>query len=242
LVNFKGSGTVELIDYNYFLNEMSPLIVYGKLGIGKSSYAMLVSACSYGTYEKPDWDKMKEFIVFKPEDFVNRCMDMLNEDQREKVLIWDDAGLWLYAMDYNDPFVIAVTKYLNVARTNWAAIIFTTPTPTMVIKKLRSLPDCLTIKITKTNDDRVRKQRLRKARVYEHRMMPDMVKSRTKDKWDDTGWDCILPNEVFQWYDPLRKKYAKEAVLEMQRTLAGKLRKNEKRDELATEMLELITL
>ena len=112
----------------------------------------------------------------------------------------------------------------------------------MVIKKLRSHPDCLTIKITKTNDDRVRKQRLRKARVYEHRMMPDMVKSRTKDKWDDTGWDCILPNEVFQWYDPLRKKYAKEAVLEMQRTLAGKLRKNEKRDELATEMLELITL
>ena len=238
----KGSGTVELIDYNYYLNEMSPLIVYGKLGIGKSSYAMQVSACAYGTYDNPDWEKMKEYIVFKPEDFVQRCMDMLDEDQREKVLIWDDAGLWLYAMDYNDPFVIAVTKYLNVARTNWAAIIFTTPTPTMVIKKLRSLPDCLTIKITKITDDRVRIQRLRKARVYEHRMLPDMIKSRTKDKWDDVGWDAMLPDDVYKWYDPIRKKYAKEAVREMHRTLMGKIEKNAERDELAKEMMEILTL
>jgi len=239
---FYGSGTVYIIDQNYFGDEFNPYIVYGKLGIGKSSYAMQVSACAYGTYDNPDWDKMKEYIVFKPEDFVQRCIDMVNEDKREKVLIWDDAGLWLYAMDYNDPFVVAVTKYLNVARTNWASIIFTTPTPTMVIKKLRSLPDCYTVKIIKSSSNRGRKQRLRTAKVYEHEMLPDMVKSRTHRKYEDEDWDCMLPKDVFEWYKPLRKKYTRLAVLEMQKMLMGKLMANQERDVLAKELAEMITL
>lgn len=197
-------GTVWIIDDNYYQNEFNPFIVYGKRGIGKSSYAMQCAAYSYGTYDNPDWETMKEYIVFKPEDFVDRCLNMCIEEQREKVLIWDDAGLWLYAMDYNDPFVIAVTKYLNVARTNWASIIFTTPFPTLIVKKIRSVPDAYTCEITKMKSNLGRKQRLRKAQVYDFKLLPDLIKSRVHKTYADENWDAMLPDHVFKWYEPIR--------------------------------------
>ena len=84
------------------------------------------------------------------------------------MLIWDDAGLWLMALEHWHPFVRAVIKYLNVARTNWASLIFTTPLPTWVIKKIRGFPQAVTLKIIKTRSDKEYPNRERMARAFRY--------------------------------------------------------------------------
>jgi hypothetical protein len=219
-----GLLTAHNISHSYYRDEFNLFIVYGPLGIGKSSYAIKVMAQVLGSF-----DKVKDYIVFHPEDFVDRCFKMAERGQRDKAIIWDDAGLWLFALDFKNPFIQSIIKYLNVARTNWGAFILTTPTPSWIIYKLRSFPQCTTIKILKTNDDMGRRQRLRVARAYRFWMMPDMKKTGVRTLYEDY-FDAMLPDNVFHdWYQPLRATYAREAAMlarkEMNK-LAGKLSKD----------------
>lgn len=207
-----------MINTLYAQNEFKPFIVYGPLGIGKSSYAMKCVAEVYGGSDTLNWEAVKSHLVFHPRDFVDCCTKMIEKSQRDKVLIWDDAGLWLNSLEWNSPFIRAVTKYFNVARTNWAAIILTSPLPTYVIKKIRGLPDAITIKIIKTSNDVDNPQRCRRGKGYRFWIAPDMVKSGVRLIFED-NFTAILPNKFYYWYQPVRDRYAKEAVSYMRREL-----------------------
>jgi len=207
-----------MINTLYAQNEFKPFIVYGPLGIGKSSYAMKCVAEVYGGIDSLNWEAVKTHLVFHPRDFVDYCTRMIEKGQRAKVLIWDDAGLWLNALEWNSSFIRAVTKYFNVARTNWAAIILTSPLPTYVTKKVRGLPDAITIKIIKTKNDLDAPQRCRCAKGYRFWIAPDMVKSGVREIFEDK-FTAILPNTFYYWYLPVRDRYAKEAVSYMRKEL-----------------------
>jgi hypothetical protein len=209
-----------MINTLYKQNEFKPFIVYGPLGIGKSAYAMKAVAEVYGGKDQLNWEAVKERLVFHPRGFVERCTRMVENGERDRVLIWDDAGLWLNALEWNNPFVRAVTKYLSVARTNWASIIFTSPLPTHVVQKLRGLPDCVTVKIIKKQDDTTSPERYRLAKGYRFWVAPDMKKSGVRQIFED-NFTAILPNSVYYWYKPLRDQYAKEAVMYMRREFAS---------------------
>lgn len=198
--------TAKLVNQAYYQNEMSLFLVYGPLGYGKSAYALKVAKEVYGDYEK-----VKDYIVFHPKDFVARCLKMSERGKREKLLIWDDAGLWLFYMQYSNPFVQAVMKYLNVARTNWGALIFTTPSPSYVAHKLRNFPQNISIKIIKEGSDQQHATRPRIAKAYRSWVAPDFRHQGVRLIYADR-FSALLPNEFYRdWYEPLRDTYAKEA-------------------------------
>lgn len=215
--------TTDIINRAYYQDEFKLFVVYGPLGIGKSAFSLKVAHEVYG-----DWDKVKEFIVFQPKDFVEKCLSLTERGKREKVLIWDDAGLWLFAMQHNDPFVQSVIKYMNVARTNWAAIILTTPTPSWVIYKLRNFPQNIRIKIIKYSSDQGRTQKLRLAKAYRSWIAPDFKHSGVHSLYRDK-FDAFLPRDFYwHWYKPLRDTYAKQAGKLMQKELHTILKKEHK--------------
>ncbi len=228
-----------IINDLYERDEFIPILIYGPLGVGKSAYAMKVVAEVYGESGKPNWEAVKERVVFHPKDFVKRCLSM---NKRDKALIWDDGGLWLHALDFWNPFVKNVGKYLNVARTDLAALVITTPLPTWVITKVRGLPDAINIKIIKgggptgpsTMPDHpyIRKQRVAKA--YKQWILPDMRKTGVKEIFRD-HFSAFLPSDFyFDWYKPLRDRYAAEAKKLMRDSLE-KMRDLEKAGYLPEE-------
>jgi len=206
----------------YKWDEFKTIIPYGPLGCGKSTYAIKVLAEVLGSPGEPDYESVKDYIVFHPRDFIDRCM---HHEGREPAIIWDDAGLWLHALDFNDPFVKAVGKYISVARTDWAAIIFTTPLPTWIFSKVREVPDAITIKIKKTIEGNKKKYRYRQAVAYRFWKAPDLKHSGVKSLWIDE-FKGMLPDSFFKWYKPLRDRYATLAKHTMDTELKRIIDKN----------------
>lgn len=194
-------------------------IPYGPLGTGKSSFACKVVAEVYAKNGKPNWEAVKNHLVFLPQEFVAKCRYMMENKVKDKVLIWDDAGLFLNSLEHWHPFVRATVKYLNVARTNWAALIFTTPLPTWVIKKIRGFPQAITLKIIKSNNDDVKRTRPRIARAFRYWVTPDMKKSGVREIYQEK-FTAIMPNDFYWfWYKPKRDGYAAHVIEGMAREL-----------------------
>jgi len=216
-----GFITAQEIETAFRRDECHIFLPYGPLGIGKSSFAIKVVAEVYGKDGQPNYEAVKSHLVFHPRDFVAKCSQMMERGEKDKVLIWDDAGLWLFALDYHHPFVKAVIKYLNVARTNWGSLIFTTPLPTWVLKKIRGFPQATTLKITKSETDSRYPYRPRIANAYRYWISPDMKKSGVKGIYQDK-FNAILPQVFYwEWYKPLRDSYAAQAVAAMSKHLAS---------------------
>lgn len=207
--------TVELIQKAYAADECLVLIPYGPLGIGKSTFACKVVAELYGSPGKPNWEAVKQRLVFHPSEFVEKCNTLMERGEKDKALIWDDAGLWLLSLEHWHPFIRAVVKYLNVARTNWAALIFTTPLPTWVIKKVRGFPQAITLKIIKADN---KPHRPRIARAFRYWVTPDMKKSGVMEIYQDK-FRGLMPNDFYDWYKPLRDSYANRAIMGMKEEL-----------------------
>jgi len=140
-------------------------------------------------------------------------------------MIWDDVGLWLYALDWNHPFIKAFGKYLNVARIDFGSIQFTAPLPTMVMKRLRDMPQVRTIKVIKGNvDNPERRFKARIAKLYQMWISPDMKRSGVKQTHEDT-FNAYLPDDFYGWYKPIRDYYAKMAKLMMSKEM-GRMMKD----------------
>ena len=190
--------------------EFKLFTIYAGLGKGKSAYAIfaLVEVIMnwYKVREREAWELVKGFICFHPEQFFAKLRQIRDEGlDRVPGIIWDDAGLWLYALDWNDPFVKALGKYMNVARSRLASLILTTPTPTWIIKKLRGFPDAFNVKIIKTTGN-PRALWVREAKGYQEILLPDMRKSRVYHRFSDR-FNCYMPDEFYKWYKPLRDAY-----------------------------------
>lgn len=199
-------------NYEYF-----GLMVYGPLRYGKSSYVIQLLAEVYGTPNEPDWDAWKRHMVFKPREFVQKTKE--TKKSQKILLAWDDAGFWLSHYGYHNPFIKSVAEYLNVAATDWASIIFTTPSPKWVITHVRNLPGGHTGRITKITGNPYGKQpRLRYIRVYRGWIAPDFKKSGVNVVFQD-NFNVMLPNDVFKEYDQVRRSYTEEAKERMLETL-----------------------
>lgn len=212
----------DMINHCYYHDEFQLFVVYAPLGYGKSTYAVKVLS---ELYDK-DWEKVKDYVVFPPKDFVRKCVEMNQKGQREKAIVWDDAGLWLFALQKNDVFVQAVIKYMNVARTNWGAMILTTPTPSWITYKMRNFPQHINVKVIKASTDTNRGQRLRYAKGYRAWTAPDFKHSGVRKIFEDY-YDATMPDEFYKWYKPIRDDYAKQASALMNNSLSKLLAKDE---------------
>lgn len=230
---------------SYYQDECEVYAVYGMPeGIGKSALTLKTFTeiksrpKPIGQNEHWDWnyELVKPLVKFYPRDVVLLCKDMTDRNKRHEGFIWDDAGLWLNAMEWHDPFVIAFTKYLNIARTNWAAIVLTTPVLEWVLKKVRSSEGLISVKITKVKGHKTYRGKIREAKAYRKWVHPDRKHHGVATVFSDV-FDAMLPDPFYDWYKPIRDRYAAEAVTQMFKSLEEKkgLGWDVSRDEVALE-------
>lgn len=215
----------------FYQDECTIGVAYGGfLGTGKSAYCIKTEAEVYGSNpgfedNKPDYEMVKKFLDFPPKAFVNRLLKM---KRRQKMDIWDDMGLWLFVLDWYDPFVKAVCKYLNVARTDWGFIFGNTPTPKMIAKRIQNFPEVIRVKITKVGSNEKNPGKPRLATAYQVWMTPDLKKTGVHKLFSDE-YNAMMPDDFFEWYKPKRDYYATIAKKLMYKELV-KLEKKDREE------------
>jgi hypothetical protein len=155
-------------------------------------------------------------MVFKPREYVMKVRE--TSRVQRLLLVWDDAGFWLSHYDYHNPFLKAVSEYLNVSASDWASIIYTTPNPKWVLTHVRNLPGGHTGRVTKVTGNPYQRT-LRYIKVYKGWVAPDLKKSGVNLVFQD-HFDVRLPDDVFKEYDEVRRSYADEAKQRMWETLS----------------------
>lgn len=224
-----GLNCAKVIDKLYYEDEFAVAIAYGGFaGTGKSSYCIKAQAEALGSHSGfpdnvPNYEAVKGFIDYAPKAFVDRILSM---KRREKVTQFDDMGLWLFALDWYDPFVKTVVKYMNVARTDWAMILGNTPSPSMVVGFVRNFPEIIRIKITKRDINVVHPSKPRIATAYQVWVTPDLKHTGVRKIFKDE-YKAILPDDFYKWYRPLRDSYAFKA----KQLMASALEKLQKMDK-----------
>ena len=194
-------ATSEKIYWAFRKQEAIGIVSYGEWGAGKSSFAIQVLK---ELYPGEEW---KKYLVFKPEDFLNLVDGVVSRGERVPCVVWDDAGLWLYALDWNDPRVKSVVKFLNVLRTVMGGLIMTTPAIDMIVTKI---PHIEGMRIAKTTRVGGANKDMRLLQAYRNTFMP-WGKRYVKVDWQDP-FNVMLSREDYGWYSPIRNHYAKEAI------------------------------
>jgi len=137
------------------------------------------------------------------------------DKRRDLCYCWDDAGLWLHSLDFQDPFVKDAGKYMQVVRTDWACVMFTAISAEDITSKVRGLRNAIIIEITKNSSKEQPNRRIAEAYI--------LRKSFKGRQWKDVQWtdhfNCYVPDDFNKWYHPLRSKYADIAKQMMRKKL-----------------------
>ena len=215
-------------DFNLF-------IIHGTPRIGKSTYAIKAMGQAVDYLYGEDIFKItgssgyrqapvcQRYMGWDPMENVERWLDIIT---RIPNFTWDDAGYWLFSLNWTDPLLIAVQRYMNVVGTDINNLMLTTPDPTWILSKIATMPGCMRIRIIKRDGgstDFDSKLYSRRALGYVPWKYPDLKGGGVNKKLED-DFSCKLPDEFYKWYKPTRERYAKMAKLAMRAEL---IRRNE---------------
>lgn len=218
-------NTAAKINQAYYFDKFIGVTVEGVQRVGKTSYSCKSLAQASGEWimdkstgelhcVKSNFEEVKKWLVFLPKEFLGLVFDYADEKQR--AVIWDDAGFWLFALDWYEPFVKAVSRYSQLCGTQFAALILTTPDKRLISQKvLDALPRMKVCEIVEAGKDTY-KHRPRIARVYEKWNWADGKRGGVKKKWIDK-FNAMLPDDFYDWYFPKRKSYLEEGKKILQR-------------------------
>ena len=195
------------MNHAWYTNSLVGLVLYGAWNVGKSSYCIKVLMDLWDDPKGNRLDEWKHYIVFKPEHYTALNLYLMSKGEKAKMEIWDDAGLWLYALEWADNKVKGAVKFLNVAKTTSAGLVLTTPTPKMIVKKVMDIEGINIGKVTRATGA---SQTLRIAKVYKNSM--DIIGKHRINTYLEDPFNVMLPDHVWEWYNPLRVGYAKEAL------------------------------
>ena len=219
-----GFITVDLIKRAYRNNECNSVIVYGGRGKGKTSFGIQALMELENT---DDIDILKKYIFFDPAEFLIKIKQLKH---RARAIMWDDAGVWLYYMDFQSGLLKSVSKLMQLIRTRTASVIYTTPTPTLILGKLRNFPETKTLRVSKIGGqkessfpDHPYKNNMRRVTAYQSYMLPDLHKQRVRKLYVD-DFNCILPNHIFKWYTNERKGYIEQLEEQVENDLPDYLK------------------
>ena len=192
------------------------LLIYGEPRIGKSVYAIKSLKEVYAEWRHPaaldpylKWsgqDEWRNWIVYRPEQFVSLFALLLQFQVKAPMVVWDDAGLWLFALDWSDPRIKAVLKMLQVSGVATGALVFTTPAVSMILKKVLNIEGIIVGKVVKAEKDRDK----RLVKLYKNALTPwgkRYVKQIIEDKFN-----VMLEQRDYDWYAPVRMSYLEDAL------------------------------
>lgn len=244
--------TAAAINKCYYFDKFLGLTVEGVQRVGKSSYTCKALAQAHGEWErdretdrlvcvKSDFNAVKPWLVFLPREFLN--LVFAYGEEKERAVIWDDAGFWLFALDWYEPFVKAVSRYSQLCGTQFGALIMTTPDKRLISQKvLDALPKMKVCEIVENGKDSYY-HRPRIARVYERWNWADGKRGGVKKKYEDK-FNAMLPDDFYDWYFPKRKEYLEEGKKILKREVSrlegrtGEKTPEQKRDQ--QEIMETV--
>lgn len=165
-------------------------------------------------FVEPDYEKVKNWIVFLPEEFLNTVRSVWDKG-KQLAIIWDDAGYWLFSLDWYKPLVKIVAKILNLIGTRFACVVLTSPDVSQISNKvIEAMPDLYECFIQETGRD-TRTRRIRLAKTYQRWRSRDRKKRGVRTRWEDK-YDAMLPNDFYNWYNPKREHYLDIALKELE--------------------------
>ncbi len=205
---------------NFRYDDFTLWIIVGPLRIGKSAYAMKAGfqVLEYFYGDPITWDAIKPYMGWHPAENVEKW---LNVEERQPFFIWDDAGMWLFSLDWSDPLMVAIQKYMNVVGTDYNNLVMTTPSASWILSKISQMPGMKRIKIIKRDGGRDTKTKLysRTAICYQPWRSPDLKKHGVHKRFYDK-YSCRIPDEIYKIYYPIRREYARLAKMAIKEQLA----------------------
>ena len=228
------------INQAYYYDKFFAMTVEGVQRVGKSSYASQCLAEAFGEWTdkpevkcvEPDYEAVKDWMVFLPREFLDL---VLSVGKKERGVIWDDAGFWLFALDWYEPFVKSVSRYIQLCGRQFGALIMTTPDKVLISSKvLAAMPKMKICQITEIGVDSFR-NRPRRARVYEKWNWADGKRGGVRRKWQD-NFNAMLPDSYFDWYHPKSESYMIEGLKILRREVLKMQSKLDKKAE--AELME----
>ena len=218
-------------------NECEMIVVFGMpMGIGKSAYVNHTLADVMGFLKEKDWNRLKwmfprkdygqrkvddeiweadyeaakPLIKYEPSEVVTWLMGMLTKHEKVPMWHWDDGGVWLNAMEYNDPFVIAFMEFSSLMRSVCGVAVISTPVEEWVLKKLRTALGVIHAPVIKLGDDS-HFWKPRRSTPYKRSHNPYYRKAICERQWQD-DFTAIMPDAFYRWYSPVRDSYAVKSV------------------------------
>jgi len=222
-----------MIINSYFNDDFMLVIIYGPPRSGKSVYALKVMIQVYDFLW--GWDKWRVYencIGWKPEEVIQDWYDI---EEKLPAYCWDDAGCWLFSLDWNDPVLREVQRYANVVGTDIQALLLTTPTPDWILNKIGKMPGAYWVKINKRDGGGIThlgrlpdsKRYARQAVIYKPFKTPDLKSQRVR-KTSYDYFSCKLDDDLFKVYNPTRLSYAKLVKEAMREAMLAKIKAKHK--------------
>ena len=204
-------------------------VIHGPQGYGKSTLAMQIAAEIEGYDFKTrtpgtNYKKALQDFVFTPTQFINKSN---STSGKKRVIVWDDAGFWISTADRYDAEVIAIGKYLEVARTDWATIIFTCTDLSQLFNRIRHMPSALSLKVTQQGKDKTHPHR-RTAFTYRPWKSEDGSKGGRMLISIDI-FQSRMPLYIYNQYVPFRDKFCSQGKYDWDEVLKlAKLKRYER--------------
>ena len=198
------NGLVEAIEKWYMRNELHIVIIEGYQGVGKSLYSLLVASQVYNT---KCWGLLKKYYVYDRQEFLTIVK---NKRKRSPLLVWDDAGNWLHAQDYQKEDVVKVCRYFLVARPHWSCIMLTTPDAEDIVNRIRSMKERILIQIVRHSGKKDHIDR-RKARIFVRWKSPDKTRKGEELQIEETFYLHDCDRDLYNNYEEYRNSFVDEA-------------------------------
>lgn len=214
-------------------DEIFSAIVFGKRGLGKSSFCMKViydifhNALDYD--KKKAWEEVIKHTLSSKEQVSDRASNLRKNDETAWALHWDDIGQWMSSDIWQQKgnekerkLLFEIRKLVPVMRTRSSGNLFSCDNPNELDPSITDRPHHIIKIVRGGNDDHVRP---RTARVYPQDIYPSFQRRINPDTLWTHKFDALLPNWFFKLYDKMRTNYADRQIK----------RTKQKREELRKE-------
>lgn len=223
----------------YKYDDFHLFIIHGTPRIGKSAYGIKAMGQVIDYFFGEDIYKIsgstgfrrapicEKYMGWDPVEVVDTWLD-IPEGTRIPQYQWDDAGYWLFSLNWTDPLLISIQQYMNVVGTDMNSMILTSPDPKWILSKIATMPGTMRIKIIKRRGGTGDSDSMlysRRALGYVPWNYPDLKGGGVNKKLED-DYSCKLPDEFYKWYKPTREHYATRAKLAMREELRRRALKN----------------